>query len=60
MTTGPSMKTNYGSEEAAADTHKLQYATVLFKEGNQTEIFHVIESCVRISNSHHLSLHIKE
>ena len=60
MTTGPSMKTNYGCKEAEADTNKLQHRTVLIKDGNRAEIFHVFESCVRISDSHQLSLHIKE
>jgi len=60
MTTGQSIKTNYGREEPEADTHKLQHRTVLIKEVNQAEIFHVIEFCFRISSSHQLSLHIKE
>jgi hypothetical protein len=60
MKTGPSIKTNYGCEEALSYTHKLQHKTVLSEEGNQAEIFYVIKSCVRISNSHQLlSLDIK-
>jgi len=41
-------------------THTLQHRTVLIKKGNQAENFHVLESCVMISNSHQLSLHKKE
>jgi hypothetical protein len=59
MTIGPSIKANYGSEEARADTQKLHYYTFLIREGNQAEIPHVIESCVCISNSHKLTLHLK-